>query len=75
MNNLLVLPLILILGACGTTGTNLNPELFTCPEEPPIPEITTDYEFVLWVEDVRTAGDKCRQTLKIIGEQLNAKPE
>lgn len=43
-----------------------NSNIYDCPAEPKLPEIQTDYEFVVWVEEMRVAGEKCRTTLQII---------
>lgn len=71
MNYRHLLMSMLIVSGCSSNQIQINPNIWDCPEEPLIGDIKTDYDFIAWVEDVRVAGDKCRNTLAIIKENIN----
>ena len=63
--------MLTVLGCSRTTLPQISNQLFDCPEEPLIPNITTDADFIEWVEDVRVAGDICRNNLKSLKPLFN----
>lgn len=54
----------------------VSAELLACPAEPKVPDgVKTDVELIKFLESVRIAGAKCRETLGKVADYVHSWPQ